>query len=136
MNDARERFAAHVRYWRDALHLANYSIVVTDDLDELGGQCDMNHDSLLANIRMGDTDEIWTPERIARHEMLELLIEPLYAVMRDFVHPDISYRAGHEVIHRLENVLPMPSDKEVGLMGKKKKGKKAKPVEKAKKGKK
>ena len=36
----------------------------------------------------------------------------------------IDIQATHEVVHRLENILPLPTDKEVGYMPKKKKGKK------------
>lgn len=135
MSDDRERFLAHVRYWKDVLNLGNYFVSVQDGLEDLGGQCEMNHESLLANIRLGEVDEIFTVERVARHEMLELLIEPLYAAMSNCVHPDISYRAGHEVIHRLENILPLPTDEEVGMAKKKKGKKKPVPVAGPKKGK-
>jgi hypothetical protein len=89
----------------------------------------MHHPSLIATVRIGDVDEIWTEQIIARHEMLELLLEPLFALQQNEIHEDKTYRAGHEVIHRLENILPIPSDKEVGYVGKKKKKKVKKGVE-------
>lgn len=121
MSIDREKFLAHLRYWKDHLSLGNYTIGASYDYDGVGGECEMNHSSLLANISIGETDEIWTEETIARHEMLELLLEPLYSLCSDRVHPDLAYRAGHEVIHRLEEIIPIPSDKEVGYVGKKKK---------------
>jgi hypothetical protein len=122
----RQRFMAHLKYWQHKLSLTNYTVVAQDDYDGLGGQCNMNHTSLVAIVSIGETDEVWTLERIARHEMLELLLEPFYSICDDVVHGNRSYKAAHEIIHRLEEILPLPTDKEVGFKmpcGKKKKPK-------------
>lgn len=121
----RELFKAHVRYWRDKLNLANYFIDVAYDYEGVGAECRMNHESLIATIAIGEVDEVWTEANLARHEMIELLMEPLKSLLWKEVSEDKAYRAGHEVAHRLENILPLPSDKEVGYMpcGKKKKPK-------------
>ena len=121
----RELFKAHIRYWRDKLNLGNYFIEIAYDYEGVGAECRMNHDSLIATISIGEVDEVWTEAILARHEMMELLIEPLKSLLLNEVHEDKSYRAGHEVAHRLEGILPLPSDKEVGYMpcGKKKKPK-------------
>ena len=113
-----DRFKAHLKYWKDRLHLGTYTIFASDDLEEVGGQCEMNHASVIANIRIGETDDFWNEANIARHEMLELLLEPLYALLIKSTHEDLIYRAGHEVIHRLEQILELPTDKEVGYGGK------------------
>ena len=120
-----DRFKAHLVYWKDKLNLGNYGIAATDDYEEVGGECRMNHAALLATIAIGDVDELWTEATIARHEMLELLMEPFYSLTVSLIHKDRAYKASHEIIHRLENILPLPSDKEVGYMpcGKKKKPK-------------
>ena len=123
MTADRGRFVAHVKYWKERLHLGNYGITVEYDYDGVGGECAMNHESLLAIIRIGETDEIWTEPVLARHEMLELLLEPLHNTSRGMVGNDLSYRAGHEIIHRLERILPLPTDKEVGYSKRKKKPK-------------
>ena len=120
----RELFKAHLGYWKEKLHLGNYSIIAVDDYEGIGGECRMNHPSLVATISIGEVDEIWTEAVVARHEMLELLMEPFYAICVSCIHDDIAYRASHEIIHRLESILPLPSDKEVGYMGC---GKKKKP---------
>lgn len=124
----RERFLAHLKYWKKALNLSNYTIEVSYNYEDVGGECAMDHSSLTAVIRIGEVDEIWTEPVIARHEMLELLLEPMQALLFYEVHENKSYRAGHEVVHRLEAILPLPSDKEVGYMpcGKKKKKPKGK----------
>ena len=124
----RERFLAHLKYWKKALNLSNYIIEAEFDYNGVGGECSMNHESLIATISIGEVDGIWTEPVIARHEMLELLLEPLRALLFYEVHENKSYRAGHEVVHRLEAILPLPSDKEVGYMpcGKKKKKPKGK----------
>lgn len=121
----KELFKAHLKYWKEKLHLGNYTIIAVDDYEGVGGECRMNHSSLIATIAIGEVDEIWTEAVVARHEMLELLMEPLKSLLCNEVHEDKAYRAGHEVAHRLENILPLPSDKEVGYMpcGKKKKPK-------------
>lgn len=131
----KKRFVAHLRYWRDKLNLSNQYIYAEYTYDGLGGEANMNHDYLVSSINVGKIDEVWTVPVVARHEMLELLLEPIYALHDREISHEKSQRAGHEVIHRLENILPLPTDKEVGFVGKKK-SKKAKPVEIAKKGKK
>ena len=121
----KELFEAHVRYWRDKLNLGNYFIDVAYDYEGVGAECRMNHESLTATIAIGEVDEIWTEAVLARHETLELLIEPLRNIIWKEVNEDRLYRAGHEIVHRLENMLPLPSNKEIGYMpcGKKKKPK-------------
>jgi hypothetical protein len=116
-----ELFKAHLRYWRETLHLANNFIEAEYDPDIQGAEVDLNHDSLVPTIRIGSVDEIWTEAVLARHEMLELLLEPLKALLWKEAQSDKTYRAGHEIIHRLENILPLPTNKEVGYVGKKKK---------------
>lgn len=113
-----DRFKAHLKYWKNRLHLGNHTIVATTDFSEVGGECEMDHHSGVATIRIGEVDEFWTEPNIARHEMLELLLEPLYGLLIRYVHEDPIYRAGHEVIHRLEQILELPTDKEVGYGGK------------------
>jgi len=125
----KELFKAHLRYWKDKLGLSNYFIEVDYSLGRVGAECELDHASLCPTITIGDVDEVWTEAILARHEMLELLLEPLKALLWENVHSDKSYRAGHEVIHRLESILPIPSDKEVGYVGKKKKKKVKKGVE-------
>ena len=123
----RERFVAHLKYWKEALHLGAYRINAAYDYEGIGGECEMNHESLTAIIRIGEVDEIYTEATVARHEMLELLLEPLHALTWENVGNKWAYRAGHEVIHRLENILPIPTDAEVGYVGKKKKKEKEMP---------
>jgi hypothetical protein len=119
----KELFKTHIRYWRDKLNLGNYFIEIAYDYEGVGGECRMNHDSLVATIAIGEVDEIWTEAVIARHEMIELLMEPLKNLLWKEVHEDKAYRAGHEVAHRLENILHLPSNKEIGYMPCKKKKK-------------
>jgi len=119
----KELFKAHIRYWKNKLQLGNFFIEVSYDYEGVGGECMMNHDSLIATISIGEVDGAWTEAVIARHEMLELLMEPLKNLLWKEVHEDKAYRAGHEIAHRLENILPLPSNKEIGYMPCKKKKK-------------
>lgn len=124
----RERFLAHLKYWKKTLNLNNYTIEVSYDYEGVGADCSMNHPSLCSKIRIGEVDEIWNEAYLARHEMFELLLEPLKSVASRDVPEDDIYRKGHEIVHRLESIVPLPTDKEVGYMpcGKKKKKPKGK----------
>lgn len=129
-SDLRE-FKLHCRYWMQTLGLHQYSLVVFIDpmLDRVGAYTQMNHDEAQMSIALGMIDDAFGVGYLARHEMLEVLLEPLYETMTGFVNDRVAQRRGHEVIFRLEKVMPIPTDEEVGIMGKKKKEKKGKKKE-------
>ena len=116
----KDLFKAHLSYWKNKLSLGHQFIEVAYDYAGVGAECSMNHESLIATISIGEVDEVWTEAILARHEMLELLLEPIRNITWKDVNEDRFYRAGHEVIHRLENILPIPSDEDIGYIRNKK----------------
>ena len=71
-----------------------------------------------------DMDEhLFSMPHLARHEMLEVLVEETGHELRKFLNKETCLKMGHSIVHRLEKILPLPTDKEVGMGcgGKKKK---------------
>lgn len=45
--------------------------------------------------------------------MLEVLVTPLFRMAQEFFSELMIQRASHQIIHRLERILPVPTDEEV-----------------------
>lgn len=121
-----EALKLHCRYWMRQFGLNNYSIQVAIDpsLDHVGAYTQMNHNEAQMGIGLGLINRVYNVGYLARHEMLEVLLEPMYETMSEYVNDRIAQRRGHEVIFRLEKILSIPTDEEVGIVAKKKKAKK------------
>lgn len=109
----RALFKRHLLYWRDRLSLNNYRIEIEYDGDSTGADTLIDHKQLVAVITIGKTDELYTIPYLARHEMLEVLLAPLWRMIQEVYSEAMSQRAAHQIIHRLERILPVPTDEEV-----------------------
>lgn len=111
--DDRVLLVAHLKYWKNRLSLNNYRIEIDYEGTAYGAETFIDHKQMVAHISVGKTDELLTIAYIARHEMLEVLCAPLWRMVQEIYSDAMSQRASHQIIHRLENVLPLPDDKDV-----------------------
>lgn len=113
-------FQAECSRWIDFLGLYEYRIVFVHDPDnmedEAAGWCMSSLDNGTATIALGmhspdpvDEDSI---RATARHEILELLMWPMFEVAaRRYVTLPQIHQARHNIIRRLESVLDRTLDK-------------------------
>ena len=131
--EALEKYAQHCNYWAKKLSIGNYFFFFcVTEFDEKNhpASTEINSDELSVMVYLSDVGEIYgTIQEYARHEMLEVLVDSLADGLYHTYSDDHIQKLRHDVIHRLEKILPLPSDKEVGYVGKKKKKKVKKGLE-------
>lgn len=120
------QFVAHLRYWVDKFNLRNWSTTIeagTDD--ECGAWIRPHHIYRTMAVQVNEERKFVTYPETARHEAIEMLLSDICRHLEDRYSVNYIQELRHEVVHRLENILPLPTDKEVGYMpcGKKKKPK-------------
>ena len=123
------RFVAHSKWWMQKLSLGNYCFFFArSDIDH-DGEANINYGERSATICLAEEREgFFSIPQIARHEMLEVLVEDLASGLYDMFSDDYVQGKRHDVILRLEKILSCPSDKDVGYL--KKQGSKNMPLKK------
>jgi hypothetical protein len=110
------KFQCHVNYWAEKLGMHSYAIEVIHDTmsDHVGAWTEMHHVERQLIIGISYYNTSYSLAYLARHEMFEALCEPLYKLSDSVVNGNVAQTSGHEIVFRLEKVLPLPTDKEVG----------------------
>lgn len=109
-----ELFQHHVKYWMDRLSLNNYKPFFELEFmanEDASTTPDANDMSATFTLKDGELDN--TVAYLARHECLEVVLGEIYTYLEKFYDCDFCKTLGHNVIHRLENILPLPTDEEV-----------------------
>lgn len=111
------RFVAHCKYWMRELSLSNYFFSFREDGDS-GDEAYIVPDEALKNVSvfLNCEDRMFGVDRLARHEMLEVLVEEMADALMGFLSAERVLKMRHEIVHRLEKVLPLPTDKTVGYV--------------------
>jgi hypothetical protein len=114
-----ERYRAHIAYWIKKCSLTNYQWFVAIE--------DINRDATVGvNWKGRRLDFAIAKERegkfsipsLARHEVFEALIGEMSCRLGEFLAEDIIVTITHDIIHRLQEIIPLPSDKEAGYVKK------------------
>ena len=110
MTDLAARFEAACREWQVKLGLLDWSFRFRSEAGDgtKDAEVDMDHDAREATFTYyTDGEHAYTPERIAIHECLHVVLVEILevAILRCHVeHPDVE-REEHRAIERLLNVL-------------------------------
>ena len=101
-----EIFVESCKKYINMLHLNNFFVTFEEqeDLEYGKGEIQFNSVEKLAIIRM-DSEECDDPVRIAKHEVLELLLADISHELGQFVSQERIDELTHSVIHRLERVI-------------------------------
>jgi len=126
------QYVAHCKWWMVRLSLGQYTYMFTVEASSYDASV-VTTDELLASVYLAQEREgEMTIPFLARHEMLEVLVDDSFKELYKTHNDEYIQAKRHNLIHRLEKILSLPTDKEVGFVGKKK-SKKAKPIEVVKK---
>jgi Mn-dependent DtxR family transcriptional regulator len=89
-----------------------------DDLNNNDYEADASvtlmYDALGANFALKKEGRGLSIPYCARHETLEVLVSDLFSYLENFYASKLCAKLRHETVHRLEKVLPLPTDREVG----------------------
>ena len=118
------QYVAHCKYWMTRLSIGQYSYAfVVDDIERDASIT--TNDEMSALVRLGvNREDFYSVPWLARHEMLEVLVDDSFRELYQTYNNEYIQEKRHRLIHRLEKILPLPTDKEVGFVGC---GKKKKP---------
>ena len=127
MKNDLEQYKAHVCWWLHKLSLEQWMSrfsYMEDDVDFNDYEADANveilYDSFGANFHIKKNGRDLSIAYCARHEALELLVSNSFGYLENFYSTKFCAKLRHEIVHRLEKILPLPSDKEVGYFPKRK----------------
>ncbi len=115
MKNDLELYKAHVRYWLNKLHLNEWgTFFELDMMLDTDAEVRPNFEDMGAVFKLKDGKLDLSIAYVGRHEALELLVSELSYYAEKFYALDFLTPVRHKIIHRLEKVLPLPTDKEVG----------------------
>ncbi len=124
-----KQYVAHCKYWMAKLSIGEYTYRFIAENSSHPASVTTT-DEMLAEVGIALERDDWVSvPMLARHEMLEVLVDDSFKDAYSIYNDDYVQAKRHRLIHRLEKILPIPSDKEVGYVGKKKKKKVKKGVE-------
>lgn len=120
-NDDLKCYEAHVRWWLKKLSLEQWmprfaymdSNANNDDY-EADASVEILYDTFGANFNLKQEGRDLSIPYCARHEALEILVSNSFGYLENFYASKFCAKLRHEIVHRLEKVLQLPTDKEVG----------------------
>jgi hypothetical protein len=114
-------FETHAKYWLDKLSLNEWAtFFLLDALIDSDAEVVPNFDDMGATFRLKDGDRTLSISYSGRHEALEVLVREIFHYAEQFYSEEFLTPIRHRLIHKLEKVLPLPTDKEVGYTPRKK----------------
>lgn len=116
-----KQYVAHCKWWMVKLSICEYTYrFIAENATHPASVT--TTDEMLAEVGLALERDDWVSiPMLARHEMLEVLVDDSFKDAYAIYNDDYVQAKRHKLIHRLEKILPIPSDKEVGYVGKKKK---------------
>lgn len=116
-----EQYVAHCKYWMKHLSLGNYTYAFLMQEDDHDARI-IHGDPLCITVVIAEEREGFSSvPMLARHEMLEVLVDGLADGLYSMYSDEWVQEKRHGVIQRLEKILTIPTDKEVGYSPKRKK---------------
>ncbi len=118
-----KQYVAHVKWWVNKLGLSN--MMPAFKFEKIDSDSDANvfinwGDKLLLFGLNTEREGLMSIPCLAQHEALEGLFGGLTAELTEYLSANAVKGLTHDAIHRLQAILPLPTDKEVGYTPRKK----------------
>jgi hypothetical protein len=110
-----DRYQAHAKWWVNKLNLSNMMPAFAFEKIDSDAEVLINWGERLLLFRLSTQREgLMSIPALAQHEALEGLLGGLTVELEQYLSAPMVLELTHDVIHRLQAALLIPSDEEVG----------------------